>query len=396
MSFLRFVFALTVTIYMAGAGFAANPAPGPAQTQGPPLLPQEFAGWQRQGSAQISTDAAAADPTNAEVLKEYGFTDVAIATYMNDNGRTLKIRAARFADASGAFGAYTLYLQPEMVRETIGDQAASLGQRVLLYRGHVLVDASFAKESPMAGAALRELAGMLPRPPGNAGNLPTVLDFMPHRGYVPNTEKYVLGAEALNALTPPVSAELVDFAVKPDVVMGKYSTPSGQATLMLIYYPTPQLAAEHLRRIDAAHKLAQPQAGVATVESAGQFSDKRTGFIVAVASGPISESDAKYLLDQVNYEANVTWNQRTDNRDVRDLYSLVLNIVILCGILGALAIVAGVAFGGFRILMKRFYPDKIFDRPEAMEFISLHLDGTVSEGESGHSSGRVRRRKRSS
>jgi hypothetical protein len=132
------------------------------------------------------------------------------------------------------------------------------------------------------------------------------------------------------------------------------------------------------------------------VESAGQFSDKRTGFIVAVASGPISESDAKYVLDQVNYEANVTWNQRTDNRDVRDLYSLILNIVILCGILGALSIVAGVAFGGFRILMKRLYPDKVFDRPEAMEFISLHLDGTVSEGESGHSSGRVGRRKRSS
>ncbi len=381
---------------MAGAGFAANPASGPAQTPAPPLLPQQFAGWQRQGSARMSTDAAAADPTNAEVLKEYGFTDVAVATYVYDDGRTLKVRAARFADASGAFGAYTLYLQPEMVPATIGDNGASLGQRVLFRRGHVLVDASFTQESPMAGAALRELAGMLPRPPGNAGNLPTVLDFMPRRGLVPNSEKYVIGPEALNAITPPVSADLVDFAVKPDVTMGKYSTPSGQATLMLIYYPTPQLAAEHLRRIDAAHKLTQPQAGVSTVESGGQFSDKRTGFIVAVASGPISGSDAKYLLDQVNYEANVTWNQRTDNRDVHDLYSLILNIVILCGVLGALAIVAGVAFGGFRILMKRFYPHKIFDRPEAMEFISLHLDGTVSESDSGHHSGRVRRRKRSS
>ncbi len=310
---------------MAGAGFAANPASGPAES--PALLPQQFAGWQRQGSAQISTDAAAADPTNAEVLKEYGFTDVAVATYIRDDGRTLKVRAARFADASGAFGAYSLYLQPEMVRETIGDQAASLGQRVLFYRGHVLVDASFAKESPMAGAELRELAGVLPRPPGNAGNLPTVLDFLPHRGYVPNTEKYVMGAEALNALTPAVSADLVDFAVKPDVAIGKYSTPSGEANLMLIYYPTPQLAAEHLRRIDAAHKLTQPQAGVSTVEGAGQFSDKRTGFIVAVVSGSISESDAKYLLDQVNYEANVTWNQRTDNRDVHDLSSLVVNVV---------------------------------------------------------------------
>jgi hypothetical protein len=42
-----------------------------------------------------------------------------------------------------------------------------------------------------------------------------------------------------------------------------------------------------------------------------------------------------------------------------------------------MAIVAGVAFGGFRILMKRLFPDRLFDRPEQMEFISLHLAETV-------------------
>jgi hypothetical protein len=36
-----------------------------------------------------------------------------------------------------------------------------------------------------------------------------------------------------------------------------------------------------------------------------------------------------------------------------------------------------VAFGGIRILMKRWYPDKVFDRPEQMEFISLRLTETV-------------------
>jgi hypothetical protein len=394
MTFPRSFFAVTVAIFMAGTGLAADPASSPAETKAPPLLPQQFGGWQMQGSPQISGDPADADPTNAAVLKEYGFTDAAVSTYVRDDGRTLKIRAARFADASGAFGAYTFYLQPEMVREKIGDQGSSLGQRVLFYHSHILVDASFTKESPMAGAELRELAGLLPRPPGNAGNLPPVLGFMPHRGYVANTEKYVMGPVALGALSPPVGEALVDFSVKPDVTIGKYSTPSGQATLMLIYYPTPQLATEHLRRIDAAHQLAQPQAGVS--ENAGKFFDKRTGFIVAVASGPLSESDAKYLLGLVNYEANVTWNERTDNRDVRDLYSLMLNVVILCGILGALAIVAGVAFGGFRILMKRLYPDRIFDRPEQMEFISLHLDGAVAEDASGQSSGRVRHREKSS
>jgi hypothetical protein len=54
--------------------------------------------------------------------------------------------------------------------------------------------------------------------------------------------------------------------------------------------------------------------------------------------------------------------------------------VVLCAIRGGLAIIAGVAFGGVRILVKRFFPDRVFDRPEQMEFISLHLTETVVKG----------------
>ena len=49
-----------------------------------------------QGSPQIRVDPAAADPTNAAVMKEYRFSDLASCTYTRDDGRTLKIRAARF------------------------------------------------------------------------------------------------------------------------------------------------------------------------------------------------------------------------------------------------------------------------------------------------------------
>lgn len=383
---LFFAFMLGV----ACAAGAADQAPTASSKQNPAILPQEFAGWQRQGSVETSPNPAAADPTNAAVLKEYRFTDFASSTYTRDDGRTLKVRAARFADASGAFGAYTFYLTPDMRKEAIGDQGASLGQRVLFYRGDVLVDASFSQESTMSGAQLRELAGDLPKPVGNAGNLPTFIEFLPRRGYISNTQKYAMGPAALATLSAPVTADLVDFGVSSEVTMGRYETSSGEATLMLISYPTPQLAADHLRRINAAHQLAQPQAGISTIENVGPFFAKQTGPIIAVATGPISSSDAKSLLGMVNYEASVTWNQATDSHEVRDLYSLVLNVVILCVILGGLAVIAGVAFGGFRILMKRWFPDKVFDRPEQMEFISLHLTETEVQGmaQSGAEGGR--------
>lgn len=351
-----------------------------APPQVPAILPAQFGGWQMQGAPQTSTDASVADATNANILKEYRFTDFAAATYVRDDGRTLKIRAARFADASGAFGAYTFYLRRDMTKEKIVEedkgQGASLEDRVLLYRWHVLIDAQFSRESPMSGAQLRELAGLLPRPSGNAGNLPSFIEFLPHEDYIPNTQKYAMGPAALGALDPPVAANLVDFGASAEVTIAHYNTSSGEATLMLISYPTPQLAAEHLKRIDAARQVARLQGG------SGTFFDKRTGPLVAIATGGISDSDAKSLLGKVNYEANVTWNTPSENAQVRDLYMLILNIVVLCAILAGLAIVAGVAFGGIRILMKRMYPDKVFDRPEQMEFISLRLTEIVVEGSS--------------
>ncbi len=367
---LRFVVMLAVVICLADVVFAAQPgAPAPA----PPILPKQFAGWQIQGAAQASKDAAAADPTNASVLKEYGFADFEAATYKSDDGRTLKIRAARFADASGAFGAYSFYLQPEMAREEIGDQGASLNQRVLFYRGHIVVEAVFSQLSVMSAAGLRELAGMLPRPGGNAGNLPPILAFMPHHGYQANTEKYAEGPLALAAIASPVPADLVDFSASPEVVLGQYSTSGGEATLMLIEYPTPALAAEHLRRIDAAHHAAQPQAGIAAIENVGPFFDKRTGPIIAIAAGPLAQSDAQTLLGAVNYEASVTWNENTYFDKKNNIANLLVNIILLCIIVGAISLAAGVAFGGARVLLRRYFPGRVFGRADQDEFISLDL-----------------------
>jgi predicted small integral membrane protein len=50
-----------------------------------------------------------------------------------------------------------------------------------------------------------------------------------------------------------------------------------------------------------------------------------------------------------------------------------VNVIILCFIIIGFALVAGVAFGGIRILARRLFPDRVFNRAENREFISLHL-----------------------
>src|SRR5260221_3844648 len=116
------VFPLSI-ILLAGLCFAEQSA-APASNHS--ILPQAFAGWQISQPADASADPAAADPVNAALLKEYGFTDFEGATYTRDDARKLTIKAARFEDASGAYGAFTYYKAQDMQDEKIGDKGALL------------------------------------------------------------------------------------------------------------------------------------------------------------------------------------------------------------------------------------------------------------------------------
>jgi hypothetical protein len=370
------VFSIFALLIFVCFPLLAADAPVPAE-----VLPSQFAGWQLS-SVSKSTDAAAADPANGAVLKEYGFQQFEKAVYTRDDGRTLSVKAAVFDDASGAYGAFTYYQTPVMLDEKIGDLAGSLTNRVLFFQGNVLVDALFDKVNAMSAAELRELAGMLPKPAGSAGNLPLLRNYLPTREQEKNTTKYILGPAALDRIGAPLAASTVDFKSGAEVAIAKYSVTAGEATLMLIEYPTPQIAIEKIKQIDAAHHAPAPQPGVAPILDVGPFFDKRTGPIVVIAAGPLSRGEANAMLASVSYEADVTWNENTYLTKRDNLANLLFNVIILCGIVIGLALVAGVGFGGVRILAKRIFPGRFFDRPEETEIISLHLEDSAS-GTSG-------------
>ena len=367
----RIFLVLTLLSAAAFAGEGARATPAPA------LLPPQFSGWQISGSPRTSPDPAIADPANAALLKEYGFTDFESATYTRDDGRKLTLKAARFADATGSYGAFTYYKLPQMLKETIPDQAASLNERVLFYRGNILVDVAFEKLSAMSAAELRELSQALPLPAGNTRNLPSLPAYLPKLGYVKNTAKYVVGPAGLEKIGSPLPAQLVDFNVGSEVALGTYQTSDGQATLILISYPTPQIAADHLRQIDAARQPNPQPPGSAPTLNIGPVFDKRTGPMLVIATGTISPDDAKSLLGAVNYEADVTWNENTYTGKKNNLGNLLLNVFMLCAILMAFSAIAGLAFGGIRIFFNRILPESLLHREKEVEFISLHL----SEGE---------------
>lgn len=363
-----------ITIFFCAPLLFLNVCVAAVKSRPTPILPQTFGGWQISKTPQTSKAPEAADPINAALLKEYGFTGFEGATYTRDDGRKLTIKAARFEDASGAYGAFTFYKLPQMLTETIGDMGASLNERILFYKGNVLVDAVFQQLSAMSAAELRELADDFPRLAGSNSSLPSLPNYLPKEA-VKNSLKYIVGPVGLAATGAPLPAQFVNFGEGAEVVLQNYDFGLNQATLMLVDYPTPQIAAAELNKIEAAGQA--HQLGDAKLVA------KRTGPILAIASGPISESDARSLLSKVNYDADVTWNERVPTR--RDnAANLIVGVIILAFIVCGIGLVAGVAFGGFRVAMKRFFPGKIFDRPEQMEIIALHLS---DRGEKPASSG---------
>jgi len=354
-------------VLMAVCAMAAPPKP-------PSVLPREFGGWQLARTVRTSVDPAVADAVNAGLLKEYGFSDFASATYTRDDGRKLTLKAARFTDATGAYGAFTYYKLPQMLTEEIGDKGASLNDRVLFYRGNILVDAVFQRLSAMSAAELRELSGLLPLPQGGDRKPPTLPNYLPAQSRVDNSVKYVVGPIGLQQISAPLPAQMVDFNAGAEVAAADYDTPGGGARLMLISYPTPQIAAAQLRRIDALRKPG-------TTGQVGQepLADRRTGPILVLVAGTVSQTEAQSLLASVNYDAQVTWNENTYFDKKNNIANLLVNIILLCGIIAGFMIVAGVAFGGVRVLLRRAFPNRLLDREDEVEFISLHLSGKAEE-----------------
>ena len=341
-----------------------------------PLLPESFAGFELQGKLDKTTAPGTADPGNAQVLVEDGFRDFASGSYKS-NVNTVTIRAMRFADASGAFAAYTFYRVPGMAPEDIGKGGAANGDRVLFWNGATVVDAKFDHLTAMSAAALRDLAAKVPMVGGSAGIPPSLPGFLPRTDLEPTHTRYSLGPEAYTRSGGVLPAGLIDFSKSPELLSGDFNLRSGVGTLTIIEYPTPQIAAERERAIAAYLKAgSQPQQPfTAALEGSNRqaLATRRSGLLVAVTSGGLDAADARKLLDKVNYEASVTWNNPAGyvpetTKAARLLVSVVTFCLITCGA----TFLLGIFLGGGRALY-RIARGKPASSVEEMEFIKLNL-----------------------
>jgi hypothetical protein len=162
--------------------------------------------------------------------------------------------------------------------------------------------------------------------------LPTLQLFLPPSNLIPGSERYIIGPATLEKFETRIPPSTAAFSMGAEAQLARYHTAKGDANLVLFNYPTPHIARERLTEFQ---KL--PGAVV-----------KRSGPIVAVTIAAPDADEAEKILAKVNYQATITWNEKPPPIEP-SAAALLLGIFVNIGIIAGGAILAGLAYAGFRI-----------------------------------------------
>lgn len=325
-------------------------------------LPDRFGGWERK-AAQAVTPARLhlLAGEDAALLREYGFDSGERREYSKENA-TLAVALWKLKDVTGSFGLFTFLREPGMTPIEAEDRIAAARDHWLMQRGVYVLDAAGARLSPEEAKLL--LAGV-PEPHSSEGILPSLPAYLPREDLVPQSSKFLLGPVAFERLEKRFPSSAIGFETGAEAGLAHYRMGGKVLRLLLVSYATPQLAAKKLQSFQELPALSDKE------ESQRVFIERKGSLLAFVLDAP-HQVAAQTLLDRIRYESSVTWSEYIPTR--RDnLAHLLLTVFSLAGFLLLFAFVAGISFGGLRILAKKFLPFPIFDRPSQVEIIQLHL-----------------------
>jgi len=339
-----------------------------------PLLPDQFGQWQAEAPAKMlrAQDLSAGWakwPNGERVLAEAGVSRIEQRAYKN-GADEITLRAFVLRDPSSAFELYTFLLAPGLKDSGLGGDSAGSDHDARFQVGNIVVQAEISPNAKAQG--LEELLTAL-QAKADQTPLPPVKNYLPERGRTFGSEKYALGPEgfrsAMSSLGQEASKELTDavgFQNGAEAMLANYHGAHGAGVLVLLDYPTPQLAEQHLHHLEQALPDALKKAGV-TVE--------RKASLLSLVFAATSAEYSRAMRDAVNYETQVTWNERGQKATEPPIMLMMYKIFLFTGLFLGVATGIGIAFGGFRVIIKRLFPGKVFDRPENIEVLQLGLSG---------------------
>jgi len=338
------------------------------------VLPHSFAGWTQSSEAAFTPSAAAAPggaPAGtagdaASAAKEYGFAGGEQASYAQGS-QTLEVQLYKMKDPSGAYGEYSYQRVPGMERANVTDHSAITPDRALVLTGNLVIDIQ-GTNLPAHTADVKALVNAVAKHEQD-GPLPTLWEDLPRKNVVEGTDRYILGPQTLDQLFPGQLGKSIDFSNGAEAEVAQYRVDGHDATLLIVDFPTPQMAESMLANIQKKFNVNGSQPGS---NSPALFAARSLTLLAVVAGAP-SQKEADALLAQVQPGTVLTWNEPTFQFKEPSIEVMVVGAIEGTGVICLFALIAGLAFGGLRLMVKRSLPGKIFDRTSYVEVLQMGL-----------------------
>ncbi len=234
----------------------------------------------------------------------------------------------------------------------------------------MLLDVSApAKQARPSDADLKQLADLLDKKADHTP-YPFIGEHLPEKGRVRNSERYVIGPLSLAHFVPLGTDDWMGFDHSGETILAHYQVAGKDETLLITSYPTQQVAAAEFAGI-LRRFVFDPPGGVQPGQNV--LFGKRVSSYIAVVAGAPSKQAANKVLDQVGYQSNVTWNEPKQTLTEPSINAMIVEAFLGTGAIMVFAVAAGIGFGGIRILVKIFLPNKIFDRDKQIEILQLGI-----------------------
>jgi hypothetical protein len=344
----------------------------PASAQG--ILPNSFGGWSGSATAGLNPPvvyngdhvASTAADQQAAARQEYGFVSGEEGSYSRGKD-TLQVTLYRMKDPSGAYGLYSYLRAPDMARSGPNEHSVMTREEALVLLGNLVLDihgSDLTKDSD----ALNALVGAVSAK-AQQGPLPTLTEHLPVKGFIDRSDKYILGPVTLNQFFPVSQNDWLGFSTGAEAEVARYHVDGRELNLLIADFPTPQTAQKKLNELQQVYHVNAADADQYSTPVFG----KRSITLLAIVFGARTQAEADKLLNQVQSGAEVTWNEPTFQFKEPPITTMIVGAIIGTGIICSFALISGIAFGGFRIVVKRFWPDKVFDRSSTMQVLQLGL-----------------------
>jgi hypothetical protein len=343
----------------------------PASAQG--ILPNSFGGWNGSTTAGLNPAVIENGDHSSNLLadrqaarQEYGFLSGEQGSYALGND-ALQVTLYRMKDPSGAYGLYSYLRAPDMARSGPNEHSVMSREEALVLLGNLVLDihgSDLTKDANDLNALVSAVASK-----AQQGPLPTLTEHLPTKGFIDRSDKYILGPVTLNQFFPVSQNDWLGFSTGAEAEVARYHVDGRELNLLIADFPTPQTAQKKLNELQQVYHVNAADAD----QNGSPVFGKRSITLLAIVFGARTQAEADRLLDQVQSGAEVTWNEPTFQFKEPPITTMIVGAIIGTGIICCFALISGIAFGGFRIVVKRLFPDKVFDRSSTMQVLQLGL-----------------------